>query len=67
MPVFNGKIDFIDVFEPNKSLTIKGLMPYTTYGITVSAFTEGGFGVLSKHKNAGNYELLDIFHMHLVS
>ena len=55
VPVFHGKIAFIDVFEPNRSLTIKGLIPYTTYGVIVSAFTEGGFGILSKHKKAGKF------------
>lgn len=53
LPVFNRELSYIDVFEPNRSLTIKKLLPYTTYGVQISAFTEGGFGVFSGYKVAG--------------
>ena len=60
VPIFNGETKYISVFEPNRNLTIKELMPYTIYGITVSAFTEGGFGVSSTHKKAGEYMFLNL-------
>ena len=37
----------VDIFAPNKTVTIKNLKPYGRYGFTISAFTEGGFGVES--------------------
>ena len=60
MPVFHGKISQIDILEPNRSLEIKGLVPYTTYGVIISAFTEGGIGVPSKHKKGG-WRLVALF------
>ncbi len=52
-PVLPINVSFANVREPNRSLVIKNLTPYTTYGIAISAYTEGGFGVFSRHKLAG--------------
>ena len=38
---------YVNTFAPNKTATIKNLKPYGRYGFTISAFTEGGFGVES--------------------
>ena len=49
----NQIVSTVYVFEPTRSHKIKNLQPYTTYGVNISAFTEGGFGVSSTYKEAG--------------
>ena len=51
--VTKENVSMVDVFEPKRSLKIKNLQPYTKYRVNISAFTEGGFGVSSKYKEAG--------------
>eukprot|EP00795_Rhopilema_esculentum_P002629 gene2630-826_t len=47
-PVPKTSVDFINVFEPNRTVVIEKLDPYGKYGFRIQAFTEGGFGVWSK-------------------
>ena len=53
VPVPQSKIQFVDILEPVRTATIKGLQAYAQYRIRILAFTEGGFGVWSKLHNGG--------------
>ena len=53
--VFGLNILHIDVFAPTRNLTIKNLLPYSTYAISILAFTEGGFGISAKYQPGGIY------------
>ena len=44
VPVSATNVSESLVFAPNTTLKIEDLQPYATYGINVSAFTEGGYG-----------------------
>ena len=54
--MFTKVVSTVDVFAPNRTLVLPNLQPFVKYGASISAFTEGGVGVLSDVKTAGNFE-----------
>ena len=51
--VFQPAVSELNILAPGKSVVLKGLTPYTKYGIQILSYTEGGFGIISETSWAG--------------